>query len=258
MGSVRTALRVLEAVSELQPVGVSDVARHLQLPKSSAQRALGSLAGGGWIRPLGDERSTRWVLTPRAFVVGSRAGGELGLPAIARPAMEALHAQTSETIHLLVRDGDAMVLIERLESPQVVRSSYPLGMRVPMNASSSGKAFLAALAPAQAGDLLAGELRAPTSRSITDRERLEADLRLTRARGYATNEGELSSDIRAVAAAISDAAGQPVASISISLPAQRMDEELWERYGTMVADAAHGVSAALGYDATRAPRSDLR
>src|SRR4051794_25755308 len=106
MGSVQTALRVLEAVSELQPVGVSDLARRLELPRSSAQRALATLGAEGWIRPLDHERSTRWVLTARALVVGSRAGGELRLPAVARPALERLHAQTSETIHLLVQEGD--------------------------------------------------------------------------------------------------------------------------------------------------------
>ncbi len=254
MGSVTTALRVLEAVSELQPVGVSEVARHLRLPKSSAQRALGALAAEGWIRPLGDARATRWALTPRALVVGSRAGGELRLPGVARPAMESLHAQTRETIHLLVREGDDMVLIERLESPQLVRSSYPLGMRVPMTASSTGKAYLAALPPEQQAVVLEHELRAPTSATIVDRERLRADLDETRARGYATNHGELSPDIRAVAAAIVDAGGLPAAAMSISVPAQRMDDELWERYGAMVADAARQASALLGHDAARAVR----
>jgi IclR family transcriptional regulator, acetate operon repressor len=249
MGSVHTALRVLEGVSEHQPVGVSDVARQLGLPKSSAQRALVALEAAGWIRSVGGGRATRWALTPRALIVGSRAGGELRLPAVARPAMEQLHAETRETIHLLVREGDDMVLIERLESPQVVRSSYPLGMRAPMSASSSGKALLAAMSPDDAAEVVGHGLRASTEATIVDPARLRADLDETRARGYATNRGELRTDISAVAAAILDARRDAVASMSISVPAQRMtDDECWDRYGRMVADAAHQVSAALGHD----------
>jgi len=246
MGSVHAALRVLEAVSEEQPVGVSDLARRLTMPKTSAQRALVALREAGWIRPVGEGRATRWALTPRALIVGSRAGGELRLTAVARPALEQLHARTRETIHLLVRDGDDMVLVEHLESPQLVRSSYPLGMRVPMSACSSGKALLAAMAPDDAAAILAHGLRASTEATITDPERLRLDLRRTSARGYATNRGELSPDVNAVAAAIVDARHGPVAAISISVPAHRMTDERWELFGRMVADAARQASEALG------------
>ena len=57
MGSVLTTLNVLEYVSEHQPVGVSDVARGLELPKSSAQRALKALFEAGWIRKVDENVS---------------------------------------------------------------------------------------------------------------------------------------------------------------------------------------------------------
>src|ERR1700746_2108386 len=99
MSSVQTALRVLEAVSERQPAGVSDIARQLDIPKTSAQRALTALRAAGWIRPASEQQPTRWVLTPRALIVGSRAGGEMRLTALVRPLMERLHVDTRETIH---------------------------------------------------------------------------------------------------------------------------------------------------------------
>ncbi len=252
MSSVRTALRVLEAVSEHQPVGVSELARQLQAPKSSVQRALVALRDAGWIKPAGESQPTRWVLTPRALIVGGRAGGDLRLTTLARPAMERLHAQTRETIHLLVPEGGDMVIVEHLESPHVVRSSYPLGMRVPMHATSSGKAFLAAMPADHAAARVAHALRPASALTITDPEQMTAELESTRRRGYATNRGELDRDIRAVAAAILEAYGRPVASISISVPAQRMPEELFERYGALVRQAASEVGEALGHRTTTA------
>src|SRR5262245_18424015 len=132
VSSVHNALRVLEVVSQRQPVGVSHISRSLELPKSCAQRALRAMSEAGWIRKVDGDGLARWALTPRALIVGSHAGGEVGLTAVARPAMDQLHSYTQETIHLVVPDGDHMVIVERLESPHVLRSSYPLGMRVPI------------------------------------------------------------------------------------------------------------------------------
>jgi IclR family transcriptional regulator, acetate operon repressor len=247
MSGVVTTLRVLEVVSELQPVGVSDVARNLELPKSSAQRALKALSDAGWIKKVEGNGLARWVLTPRALIVGSHAGGEVGLTTLARPAMEHLHAQTQETIHLLVHDGDFMVFVERLESPHVLRSSYPLGMRAPITACSSGKAFLSALPSDQASEIVSHGLPATTDSSITDQAQMLDELKETRARGFAMNHGELTPDISAVAAAILDARHSPVAALSISVPSQRMTDDRWSSYGAMVLSAAQQVSAELGH-----------
>jgi IclR family transcriptional regulator, acetate operon repressor len=247
MGSAVTTLRVLEVVSELQPVGVSDVARNLNVPKSSAQRALAALSEAGWIRKVDGDSLSRWVLTPRALIVGSHAGGEVGLTTLARPAMEHLHAQTQETIHLLVHDGDFMVIVERLESPHVLRSSYPLGMRAPITSSSSGKAFLAAMSREQAGDIISHGLPATTDSSITDQAQMLEEIDSTRSRGYALNHGELTPDISSVAAAILDARHAPVAALTISVPSQRMTEDRWDSYGVMALEAAQRVSAELGH-----------
>jgi IclR family acetate operon transcriptional repressor len=249
VSSVRTALRVLEVVSQRQPVGVSDIARSLELPKSSAQRALASLADAGWIRKVDGDGLARWALTPRALIVGSHAGGEVGLTALARPAMEHLHAQTQETIHLLVHDGDYMVIVERLESPHMLRSAYPLGMRAPITACSSGKAFLAAMVPDQATEIISHGLPATTESSITDRAQMLEELDATRTRGFALNHGELTPDISAVAAAILDARRAPVAALSISVPSQRMTDDRWNSYGEMAREAARDVSARLGHQA---------
>jgi IclR family acetate operon transcriptional repressor len=252
MSSVLTALHVLEAVSERQPIGVTEVARGLGVPKSSAQRALVALKAAGWIRPEGERSPTRWVLTPRAFAIGSRAGGDLRLTTLARPVMSELRAQTRETINLMVPDGADVVLIERLDSPQLVRSSYPLGMRAPMNACSNGKAVLSAMSAERLEELLAQDLPARTPATVTDADRLRRELAETCEHGYATNHEELSADISAVAAAILDMHAQPVAAVSISVPTQRMTDELWDRHGRLVADAARKVSAALGYAAATA------
>ncbi|MGH4034034.1 IclR family transcriptional regulator [Actinomycetota bacterium Odt1-20B] len=246
MQSVLNALRVLEEVSARQPIGVADLARTLDLPKSSAQRALRTLHTAGWIRPAGGE-VTRWVLTTKALQVGRRATGELGLRDVAVPLMEELRRRTDETVHLTVPNGDKVVLIERLETSKPVRIILALGTLLPLHASANGKAVLAASPPEVRERHLAHGLEEFTDATVTDRKRLLDELTLIRERGYATNSGEWRTDVSAVAAPVLDASGLPIASISVNMPTSRMTAEASAAHGALVSETARQVGAALDH-----------
>ncbi|WP_157244498.1 IclR family transcriptional regulator [Nonomuraea typhae] len=235
MQNVVNALRALEEVAARQPIGVGELARVLGLPKSTVQRSLRTLHEAGWIRPAGGE-VTRWLVTTKALQVGRRA--ELGLRDVALPVMEELRQRTGETVHLAVPEGDAVVLIERLETDKPLRIVLPLGIRLPLHASANGKAFLAHLDRELPG------LEIYTDTTIADPETLRAELAAIRARGWADNRGEWRSDITAVAAAVLGADG-PVASLSISLPATRMTDALRPVFGELVTEAAARIAAGL-------------
>ncbi|PZG18446.1 IclR family transcriptional regulator [Nonomuraea aridisoli] len=237
MQNVITALRVLEEVSARQPIGVGELARLLGLPKSTVQRSLRTLHEAGWIRPAGGE-VTRWQVTSKALQVARRT--ELGLRDAAVPVMEELRQRTGETIHLMVPEGEAVVLIERLETDKPLRIVLPLGIRLPLHASANGKAVLAHLGRAL------DELPAYTDTTITDARALRAELEAVRARGYADNRGEWRADIAAVASAILGPDGAPIASLSVSTPASRMTEDQRAQYGELVTQAAGTLTESLG------------
>ncbi|MGH3321351.1 MAG: IclR family transcriptional regulator [Streptosporangiaceae bacterium] len=245
MQSVLNALRVLEGVAAHQPVGVSELSRGLSLPKSSVQRALRTLHTAGWIRPAGTEL-TRWALTTKAVHVAHHAGGELSLRDVAVPVMEWLRGETDETIHLMVREGRHVVLIERLETPKPLRIVLPLGSGAPLHGSSNGKAVLAHSAPEELDGILAAGLPRYTDTTVVDTGALRAELEEIRRRGYATNKGEWRADIAAVASAILGSEARAVASLSISTPINRMPDDLRPRYGALVREAARRISDGLG------------
>lgn len=246
MQSVLNSLRIFEAVADCQPVGVSELARQLDLPKSTVQRSLRSLAAAGWICASGGE-PTRWRLTTRALRIARKAVGELGLRVVALPVMEELNVASEESIHLVVPEGDQVVLIDRLDSPKPVRTFLELGVAVPLHGSANGKAVLAFSPKPFVDRLVETGLDRLTERTITDPDALRAELKLIRDRGYATNHAEWRDDVAAVAAAIVDADGMAVAGISISIPSHRMSHHLELDYGRMVCDAAARISAQLGY-----------
>ncbi|WP_411124034.1 IclR family transcriptional regulator [Streptomyces sp. x-19] len=245
MQNVRNALRVLEEVAERQPIGVADLARAMDLPKSSVQRTLGTLHEAGWIRPA-EGRPTRWQVTAKALHVGRRATGELGLRDAAVPVMEELRARTDETVHLAVPEGERVVLVERLETSQPVRIILPLGQVLPVHASANGKAVLAARSDAEVAEQLAGGLARFTETTATDPAALRAEVDEIRARGWAVNRGEWRSDVSAVAAAVLGESGRPVASLSVNVPTARLTDPMRDRFGALVAEAAGRLSEALG------------
>ncbi|MFF3575209.1 IclR family transcriptional regulator [Nocardia jiangxiensis] len=245
MRNVLNALRVLEEVAARQPIGVGELARVLDMPKSSVQRALVTLDTAGWIRPASGE-VTRWVMTTKALAVGGRASGDLGLRGAALPIMEDLRRHTEETIHLTVPEDGKMVLIERLETDKPVRTSMALGHALPLHASANGKAVLAFSSPEVIRQLLADELSRYTDTTITDPDELRAELAVIQERGFAVNHGEWRPDVGAVAAAVMGADDKPIASLSVNIPIGRLTDESEVAFGAALNEAASSLSARLG------------
>jgi IclR family acetate operon transcriptional repressor len=242
--NVLNTLHVLEEVASRQPIGVGELARVLEMPKSSVQRALVTLNTAGWIRPAPGE-VTRWVMTTRALAVGGLSSGDLDLRGAAVPIMENLRRRTEETIHLTVPEGGKMVLIERLETDKPVRTSMALGHALPMHASGNGKAVLANSSHDIVRQLLPDELPRYTDTTITDPDELCAELAAIRERGFAVNHGEWRSDVGCVAAAVMGSDEEPIASLSVNLPISRLTQQSEAAFGAAVNTAANNLSARL-------------
>lgn len=239
--SVKTALQVFETLAQEQPIGVSDLARHMGLNKSTVQRCLLTLHDVGWIRPIGDG-ATKWILTARILSLGSCIADGAHLTHAALPVMQRLRDTTEETIHLAVMDARDSVLLERLESRQPVRIFYPVGSRVPLNASATGKAILSRLPEQQLEAFLARPLDRVTECTIADTDQLRDELRTVRALGWAAAIDEIGHGASAIAAPILTPAGDSAAAISISGPTARFGPEARQKYAKLIVQAAREVS----------------
>jgi len=159
--------------------------------------------------------------------------------------MEELRRATEETIHLTYRFERSIVLIERLDGIKPVAYFLAYGAVYDIHATSAGKSILSRFAADELEDYLTGPLGASTAHTITDAARLREDLREARERGYAVTLGGNVADVHAVGAAICDRTGTPVAAVSISAPADRLNESLIAEYGPLAADAARRISMGV-------------
>lgn len=245
MGSTLTALRVLEYVGERQPVGVADVARFLDRPKSTAQRTLFTLAEAGWIRPDGSDR-TRWMLTAKVLDVARHVANDQGLRDAAHPILERLRGAVSESVLLAVPDGTHWVLADFLEGVRPVRLVAAVGARFPIHAGANGKAILAHLPDAETERLLGEDLPALTADTITSTSALRRELGRIRKAGHAVSKGEVDFEMGGLAAAVLDGAGYAMASVGVYLPARTLaaGPDL-AQIAALVRDSAEEISARM-------------
>ena len=243
--SLDKALDVLDAVGNA-PAGLSqaELATLLTLPRTTLYRLLGTLVARGLLRR--DPLRRVYGLGMRCFEYARAAYAMPDLVAAAGAELRALRDMTGETVYLATRDAHEVVALERCESIHSQRSQSALGQRKPLHCTSQGKAILAALSPEER-DALVRELTltAVTPRSITDRRRLLAELRVTATRGYSVDDEEIVPGVRCCGAAIVDAAGQVRGAVSVAGPAFRLTMERIEWLGPEVADAARRIGAQL-------------
>jgi DNA-binding IclR family transcriptional regulator len=118
--SAARVLSVFEHIAAEQPIGVSAIARALDADKSAVQRDLMTLADAGWIR-VAAGLPAQWELTPHVLTFARPPHSTDSLRQRARPALERLRGETGETAYLTVPDGDRFVVLDALESQQMLR-----------------------------------------------------------------------------------------------------------------------------------------
>jgi IclR family transcriptional regulator, carbohydrate utilization repressor len=235
------ALLDLLASSE-EAMSLKLISERSGLHPSTAHRILNDLTLGRFVeRP----QAGTYRLGMRLLELGNVVKERLDVREAALAPMRELHKLTHQAVNLSMRQADEIVYIERAYSErsgmQVVRT---VGGRAPLHLTSVGKLFLAHDDPARVRAYASRTgLAGHTRNSITELGRLERELSLVRASGIARDDEELELGVRCIAAGVYDDQSRLVAGLSISAPADRLEDAWAER----VRATARQISSALGY-----------
>lgn len=246
----RTSIQVIERMMQLldalaghpDPVALKDLARETKLHPSTAHRILNDLVA---CRLVDRTDPGLYRLGMRLLELGNLVKARLNVREAAMELMRKLHRLTGQTVNLSVRQGDEIVYIDRAYSErsgmQVVRA---IGGRAPLHLTSTGKLFLASDTPEGLKAYAErSNLRGTTLNSITTIDHLEKELTLVRTEGFARDNEELEMGVRCIAAGIYDDSSKLIAGLSISAPADRIQED-WLRE---LLHTAQRISASLGW-----------
>lgn len=244
--SVDRALTILEILKDSgEGIGVTELGGRVGLHKSTVYRLLATLARRGYVEQ--DPVTERYSLGLKLVELGSAVLERLELRDLARPYLKELMEASQEVVHLVVLQDGEVVYIDKVECPGPVKMYSQLGRRVPAHATAVGKVLLAFLPPESREAIIARGLPALTPNTITDPERLRAELERIRERGYAFDCEENELGIRCVAGPIFSHAGQVVAAFSISGLAMRLTLGRMEELAKLVRKVSLQISARLGY-----------
>src|SRR5437868_5250236 len=239
---------LLDVLASYQdPVSLKIISEQTGLHPSTTHRILNDLATGRFVdRP----EAGNYRLGMRLLELGNLVKGRLNVRDAALTPMRELHKLIQQPVNLSMRQGDEIVYIERAYSErsgmQVVRA---IGGRAPLHLTSTGKLFLAVDDPQRVRAYATRTgLAGHTRNSITQLPTLERELAKARQYGIARDNEELELGVRCMAAGIYDDQSRLVAGLSISAPADRLDEGWLGK----LQSTANEISAALGHRNTTA------
>jgi len=250
---VKPSVQVLERMFTLidvlasreEAISLKEISEKTGLHPSTTHRILNDLTIGRFVdRP----ESGSYRLGMRLLELGNLVKARLSVRDAALTPMRNLHKLIQQPVNLSMRQGDEIVYVERAYSErsgmQVVRA---IGGRAPLHLTSTGKLFLALDDPQRVRSYATRTgLAGHTRNSITQLPILERELAKARQYGIARDNEELELGVRCMAAGVYDDQGKLVAGLSISAPADRLDEGWLPKLQT----TANEISLALGYVAS--------
>jgi DNA-binding IclR family transcriptional regulator len=242
--SVLNAVKVLGAFTVAEPrLGVSEIARRVDLHKSTVSRILATLEQVDLVER--EEHTGRFHLGIGIIGVAGPLLAHLDVRRMTYPALETLVALTGETAALALWSDHESIVIEQVPSPKQVKHTTPLGARFSKASSASVQVFLAEQPEAEVHRLLRDGLIQP---GIGDEADLFDRLRNVRAQGYALNDGATDPEELSISAPIRDHRNRVVAAVLLSAPRSRMTSFLVSDAIRRVQETAEQISARLGAD----------
>jgi DNA-binding IclR family transcriptional regulator len=248
--SVDRAVAILEILARDGEAGVTEVARELDVHKSTASRLLAALDRRELVTQ--DTARGKFRLGVGIVRLAGAVSRKLDVVQESRPVCRALAQEVGETVNLAILSGRDALYLDQVAGPAALSPHNWAGQRIPLHATSDGKVLLAYLPEGELTACLAPPLARFTDRTITDLAEFGELLAEVRRRGFATAVEELEAGLTAIAVPVRNAEGNVIASISVSGPSFRIPAERIPALAAAAGRAAAEVSRRLGWTDARA------
>lgn len=241
VNSVDHALRLITHLAERASVHgatMAELSEGLGLPRPTLYRLLATLQAHDLVVRV----NKRYRLTLRLAALAQAAFSSSGIQTLCQPYLNELARQTGETTHFAILDGDRAGYIAKVDGAHAIRMTSHVGWRGPLHATAAGKILLAWSSEELRNAFLQGPLERFTACTLTEPEKLRAQIDLIKRQGYALDDQELLEGLVCVAAPVV-ADGWLVGAVSISGPTIRRQALLDAM--PLVRTAADAIAAQL-------------
>lgn len=236
-------LELLEQRSDLSAVEIAELAKE---PRSTVYRLLGTLQQLGWVESAPSQG--RYRLGVRLFQLGSAVARTFDVRTAAEEAMRQLHADTGETVFLLVPRGSNALCISEIGGRWVRSMAITVGTTLPLHIGAGPRALLAFQPEPFYQAYVAESLVEFTEDSLSNAADLEQNLEQIRREGVATSDGDVVPGMAAIGAPFFDHVPRLRGAISLSGPRPVVFQDGAEKVHERIIEAAKSISRRLGFE----------
>lgn len=238
--------QVIETLAENGPMGIMELSASLGFHKSTTHRLVTSLQCLGYVRQ--EEGSLKYSLSLKFLQLGSKIINQTNVATLIHPVLRRISEQIGETVHLVRREGNDAVYIDKVESSVgSIRMASRVGNRLPLYCSGVGKALLAEMEDEEIEKIWnTSDIKKLTPKTIVSFDELKERIDRVRTDGFATDDEENEEGVRCIAVSLKDYHKVPVYALSISAPVHRMTDERIQELKDIVLKYKVEIAKMLG------------
>jgi len=243
----QTLMRALDILDEViaGPVRSADLARKLDISKTTAHRLVQALRSRGYLSITKDG----FALGPKLLQLGVHATEQIDFVRVATPFMTELSHETGFCVFVGKREGDWSRHLERITGTQRLRVATAPGDRRPIAETGLGKALLLD-EPEDVWEVLYRQSR---EGSVTKKEvaAFVSHMRQHASAGYVQHDSELGDSVRSIAVPIRDARGKIAIAISVASAAHYLTDQVKPSLTAAIIATAAKIGEAVGQTQSR-------
>jgi DNA-binding IclR family transcriptional regulator len=245
--ALERGLRLLAQFSRQEKrLGAPELARRLDLPRSTVFRLLSTLEAAGYVERVGDGHS--YQLGLGVLRLGFEYLASLELTQLGAPILQQFTEETGYSSNLVVRDGRSIVYVAKVAPSSPFRSSVSVGTRLPAHATVLGRVLMRDISLAELSALYPEtQLQRFSARTPASVEELYRQIQDDRRHNYVMAEAYFESHISTIAAPVRDISSRVVAAIGTTVPSDQIREQDKQGLIDKVCDAAMHLSHLLNY-----------
>jgi IclR family acetate operon transcriptional repressor len=227
---------------------LGDIAKAVNLPRSTAHRLLGLIQQEGFVEA--DGKTRRYRPGPEFYRIGATLAANMPIIPLAMPILQDIARRSDETTLLSMFYPKQLqkAFVAQVESSRPMRYVIELNTRGSMLWGASAHAILAFLDEPTIQLALSDRETSPSSGAKVNRSALRRELTRIRAEGYARSVGERVETAVGIAVPVFGAEGLVKGSLSVTYPDNRMDEGHNRALTILLRDGARALSTALGWN----------
>jgi DNA-binding IclR family transcriptional regulator len=244
VGTVSKALGLLDILKTPDShLGLTEIAKRAGFDKATTRRMLVELMACGFVEQ--DDSSKNYVLGPSLQMLGKAREERFPLYKTVQPIVRALSEVTGETVHAAEYGAGMLISVCTQESDKANRVSLTMGQKLPLHATASGIAYLAASTPQFVEQHLKKPRQAFTTSTPVNTDDILQRIQQAKLRGFSLGNQTMEDGVHSVAAAFVDQRGKPVGTIAVAMPSMRATPAKLETCGKATLQAALAISTKL-------------